>query len=201
MNLLREFTKGIVKENPVLVLMLGLCPALAVTTALENAVAMGAAVIGVLTCSNIIISLLRRWIPKEVRIPCFIVVIASFVTIAELLMKAYLPRETNEALGIFIPLIVVNCVILGRAEAFASKHGIVRSILDGLGIGAGFTLAIALVAFCREVLGNGSIWGIRIAEGLTPVSIMVQAPGAFIILGLLLAFFAWLGQRKRTREA
>jgi H+/Na+-translocating ferredoxin:NAD+ oxidoreductase subunit E len=200
MSALHDFTKGIVKENPALVLMLGLCPTLAVTTSIMNAVAMGAAVIGVLTCSNIIISLIRKLIPKEVRIPCFIVVIASFVTIAELLMKAYMPKDINEALGIFIPLIVVNCIILGRAEAFASKNGVFRSILDGLGMGLGFTLAVALVAACREILGNGSVFGIKIADGLTPISGMIQAPGAFLVLGLLLGFFAWLGQRKRLRE-
>ena len=197
MSRLGEFTKGIVKENPTLVLMLGLCPTLAVTTSLKNALAMGVAVIGVLTCSNVIISLLRRLIPKEVRIPCFIVVIAGFVTMTELLMKAYLSEEINAALGIFIPLIVVNCIILGRAEAFASKHGVVSSALDGLGAGVGFTLAVALVAFIRELLGGGSVWGVPVCEDMMPVAIMVQAPGAFLVLGLLLGFFAWLGQRKR----
>ena len=197
MTKLGEFTKGIVKQNPTLVLMLGLCPTLAVTTSLKNAVAMGAAVIGVLTCSNIIISLMRRFIPKEVRIPCFIVVIASFVTMAELLMRAYLSEQINAALGIFIPLIVVNCIILGRAEAFASKNGVIVSALDGLGAGIGFTLAVALVAIVRELLGNGSIWGVPIAEEMTPAAIMIQAPGAFLVVGLLLGFFAWLGQRKK----
>jgi len=177
--------------------MLGLCPTLAVTTNLKNAVAMGAAVIGVLTCSNIIISLMRRFIPKEIRIPCFIVVIASFVTMAELLMKAYLSEQINAALGIFIPLIVVNCIILGRAEAFASKNGVVASALDGLGAGIGFTLAVALVAMIRELSGNGSIWGVPLTDDMTPVAIMIQAPGAFLVLGLLLGFFAWLGQRKK----
>jgi len=197
MTKLGEFTKGIVKQNPTLVLMLGLCPTLAVTTSLKNALAMGAAVIGVLTCSNIIISLMRRFIPKEVRIPCFIVVIASFVTMAELLMRAYLSEQINAALGIFIPLIVVNCIILGRAEAFASRNGVIVSALDGLGAGIGFTLAVALVAVVRELLGNGSIWGVPIAEEMTPAAIMIQAPGAFLVLGLLLGFFAWLGQRKK----
>ncbi len=198
MNKFGEFTKGIIRENPAFVLMLGLCPALAVTTSVQNALAMGAAVIGVLTSSNIIVSLLRRFIPKEVRIPCFIVVIASFVTIAELTMKAYLPEEINRALGIFIPLIVVNCIILGRAEAFASKNGVVASALDGLGAGLGFTLAIALVAFIRELLGSGSVFGVPVAEGITPVAIMIQAPGAFLVLGLLLGFFAWIKHRRMT---
>ena len=194
-----EFTKGLIKENPIFVLMLGLCPTLAVTTKVLNAVAMGAAVIGVLTCSNIIISLIRKFIPKEIRIPCFIVVIASFVTIAELVMKAYAPEDINRALGIFIPLIVVNCIILGRAEAFASKRGVVASALDGLGAGVGFTLAVALVATVREVLGSGSLFSIKLWEGFTPMSIMIQAPGAFLVLGLLLGFFAWLGMRKSAK--
>ena len=196
MSKLGVFTKGIIKENPTFVLMLGLCPTLAVTTKVQNAIAMGAAVIGVLTCSNVIISAMRKFIPKEIRIPCFIVVIASFVTITELVMKAFAPEEINRALGIFIPLIVVNCIILGRAEAFASKNGIIASALDGLGSGFGFTLAVAVVATVREVLGSGSFWGIPIAEGMTPISIMIQAPGAFLVLGLLLGFFAWLGSRR-----
>ena len=193
-----EFTKGIIKENPIFVLMLGLCPTLAVTTKVQNAVAMGVAVIGVLICSNIIISLIRRFIPKEIRIPCFIVVIASFVTMTELVMKAYAPEEINRALGIFIPLIVVNCIILGRAEAFASKKDIISSALDGLGSGIGFTLAVVLVATVRELLGSGSFWNIPLAEGIAPISIMIQAPGAFLVLGLLLGFFAWLGSRRMT---
>jgi len=201
MSRLGEFTKGIIKENPIFVLMLGLCPTLAVTTKVQNAVAMGAAVIGVLTCSNVIIALIRRFIPKEIRIPCFIVVIASFVTIAELVMKGYAPEEINEALGIFIPLIVVNCIILGRAEAFASKNNVIASALDGLGAGVGFTLAAALVATIREILGNGSFWDVKLAEGITPISIMIQAPGAFLVLGLLMGFFAWLGSMRAGRPS
>jgi len=196
MSKLAVFTKGIIKENPTFVLMLGLCPTLAVTTKVQNAIAMGVAVIGVLTCSNVIISFIRKFIPREIRIPCFIVVIASFVTITELVMKAFAPEEINRALGIFIPLIVVNCIILGRAEAFASKNGIIASALDGLGSGLGFTLAVVVVATVREVLGSGSFWGIPLAEDITPISIMIQAPGAFLVLGLLLGFFAWLGSRR-----
>ena len=201
MSKLGEFTKGIIKENPTFVLMLGLCPTLAVTTQVRNALAMGVAVIGVLTCSNIIISLIRRFIPKEIRIPCFIVVIASFVTMTELLCRAYLPEDINRALGIFIPLIVVNCIILGRAEAFASKNDVVSSALDGLGAGIGFTLAVAVVAVVREVIGAGTFWNIPLAPGFTPVSIMVQAPGAFLVLGLLLGFFAWLSIGRTTSPA
>ena len=196
MTKLGEFTKGILRENPIFVLMLGLCPTLAVTTKVHHALAMAVAVIGVLTCSNIIISLLRRFIPKEVRIPCFIVVIASFVTITELLMKAYMTKEVNNALGIFIPLIVVNCIILGRAEVFASKRDPISSALDGLGAGIGFTLAVTLVATVREVLGSASFLGRPLAPNLTPVSIMAQAPGAFVVLGLLLGFFMWLRTRR-----
>jgi electron transport complex protein RnfE len=196
MNRLRELTKGIIRENPTFVIMLGICPTLAVTTSVKNAVAMGAAVIGVLTCSNFIISLLRNLIPKEVRIPCFIVVAASFVTMTELIMKAYLPAEINRALGIFIPLIVVNCIILGRAEAFASKNDVWASALDGLGSGIGFTLAVTLISIIREISGNGSVAGIPISRGIEPIRIMVQAPGAFLVLGLLLTFFTWLRQRR-----
>jgi len=200
MNRLGELTKGIVKENPIFVLMLGLCPTLAVTTKVQNALAMGVAVIGVLTCSNVIISLIRRLIPKEIRIPCFIVVIASFVTAAELVMKAYAPDEVNKALGIFIPLIVVNCIILGRAEAFASKNGVLASALDGIGVGIGFTLAVALVATIREALGSGSFLGVKLYEGVTPIAILGQAPGAFLVLGLLMGLFAWLGSRRAARS-
>lgn len=194
-----EFTKGLFRDNPTFGLMLGICPTLATTTSVKNALAMGVAVIAVLTCSNVIISLMRRLIPGEIRIPCFIVVIAAFVTMTELLMKAYLPTAIHAALGIFIPLIVVNCIILGRAEAFAASHGARDSALDGLGIGVGFTLAVGLVATVREVLGRGSWWDIPIAADLTPVAIMGQAPGAFLVLGLLLAFFIGLRQWRAAR--
>ena len=196
-SLSREFTKGLFAQNAVFVLAVGLCPTLAVTTALPNAVAMGAAVIFVLTCSNVLIALLRRLIPAEVRIPCFIVIIGSFVTMVEIFFKGKLSPEVNASLGIFIPLIVVNCIILYRAEAFASKRPVVRSLLDGLGIGVGFTLAICLVAGIREVLGSGTIWGypwvpVSWPVRYVPASILIQAPGAFLVLGLLLGFFNWL---------
>ena len=181
----------------------GLCPTLAVTTGLKNALAMGVAVIAVLTCSNAIISLLRHIIPREVRIPCFIVIIASFVTMVEIVFKAYLPSEISAALGIFIPLIVVNCIILHRAESFAYKNNAAHSVLDGLGAGMGFTLAICLVAVVREVLGSGTLWGYPWMPTSSPVeyvpaSILIQAPGAFLVLGLLLAGFNWL---KGSRSA
>lgn len=193
---LGEFTRGVFKDNPTFGLMLGICPTLATTTEVKNALAMGVAVIAVLTCSNVIISMIRNVIPNEIRIPCYIVVIAAFVTMTELLMKAYMPPEVNRALGIFIPLIVVNCIILGRAEAYANKNPVMNSALDGLGIGVGFTLAVALISTIREVLGSGSWFGIKLAAGMTPISIMVQAPGAFLVLGLLMGFFIWLRQRR-----
>ncbi len=199
-TLRREFTKGLIEQNAIFVLAVGLCPTLAVTTGLKNAVAMGAAVIVVLTCSNTIIALLRRLIPREVRIPCFIVIVASFVTMIEILFKAMLPPSINMALGIFLPLIVVNCIILHRAESFAYKNGVLRSILDGLGTGLGFALAICLVATIRETLGEGTLWGYSWMPGWSPVryvpaSILIQAPGAFLVLGLLLGGYNWLHNR------
>ena len=196
-----EFTKGLFEQNAFFILAVGLCPTLAVTTALQNAVAMGVAVIFVLFCSNTLIALLRNVIPREVRIPCFIVIIGSFVTMVEIIFKGKLPPEINASLGIFIPLIVVNCIILYRAESFAHKNGVVRSMLDGLGIGLGFTLAICLVAAIREILGSGTIWGYPWVPTswsfrYVPASILIQAPGAFLVLGLLLGFFNWWRGRK-----
>ena len=191
-----EFSKGIIAENPIFVLLVGLCPVLATSTSVNNAFAMGLAATTVLICSNLFISLIRRFIPKEVRIPCFIVVIASFVTMVELAMRALFKPEVSDALGIFIPLIVVNCIILYRAEAFAYKHGIVRSVLDACGIGIGFTLALMVVAVIREVLGAGTIWGLPIASGYEPASVLIMAPGAFLVLGLLLGFFNWIKLRR-----
>ncbi len=184
-NLTREFSKGLFKENPVLGIVLGLCPALAVSTSLENAVGMGLAATFVLLCSNTIISSMRNFVPPRIRIPCFIVVIASFVTIVELIMAAYFPLLAKK-LGIFVPLIVVNCIIMGRAEAFASKNKILPSILDGLGMGAGFTLALAMVAALRELTGSGEILGFQILKNIPPLTVMVLAPGALLTLGLLI---------------
>jgi len=191
---------GIVKNNPVFVLGLGLCPTLAVTTKAKNGLAMGLAASAVLIASNVIISLVRRFIPAQVRIPCFIVIIASFVTMVELVIKATSPT-LNDQLGIFIPLIVVNCIILGRAEGFASRNGVIPSIADGAGIGLGFTLALLLLGSTREILGNGTFWDIKIARGFEPASIMIQAPGAFLALGLYLGLFRWLGMRRARRFA
>jgi len=186
MSVVSEFSKGIIKENPLFRIVLGTCPALAVTTMAINGVAMGIAVIGVLAGSNVIISLIRRITPAQIRIPIFIVVIASFVTITDLIMAAYF-YELHKVLGLFIPLIVVNCIILGRAEAFASKNNVILSLADGLGMGLGYTLALIIMGSVREVLGNGTIFGVHVfSGGFEPALIMLLPPGAFLALGLLL---------------
>lgn len=195
-----ELIKGLYKENPVFRLALGLCPALAVSTSVENSLGMGAAATFVLLGSNITISLIRKLIPAKVRIPCFIVVIASFVTIVELVMGAYLP-ELAKSLGIFIPLIVVNCIILGRAEAFASKNGVGRSMLDGIGMGLGFTFALVLIGAIREILGDGKLFGYMVfGPNFQPVVLMILAPGAFITMGLLMGYFNLLDERQKKKK-
>ena len=187
---------GIIDENPTVRLVLGMGPTLAVTTAVSNALGMGAAATFVLICSNMVIALLRNFIPAKVRIPAYVVIIAAFVTIVQLLMKAFLPA-LDSALGIFIPLIVVNCIILGRAEAFASKNQVVPSILDGLGMGIGFTLALTLIATIREILGNGTFLGISLfGPDYPPALIMILAPGGFITLGLLLGLINKIMKKK-----
>ena len=186
-RLLKEFSKGIFSENPIFVIVLGLCPALAVSVSLENALGMGIAASFVLVCSNFIISGIRNIVPSRIRIPCFIVVIASFVTIVELLMAAFSPQLAKQ-LGIFVPLIVVNCIILGRAESFASKNRILPSILDGLGMGLGFTLALSSVAIIREFLGSGKVLGYSVFNGFPPATIMILPPGALLTLGILIGF-------------
>lgn len=179
------FVNGLLKENPTFVLFLGMCPTLAVTTAAINGLGMGLSTMAVLVCSNIFISLLRRFIPEKVRIAAYVVIIASFVTIVEMLMKAYTP-SLSSALGIYIPLIVVNCIILGRAEAFASKNGPLASAVDGLGMGLGFTLALFLIGSVREILGAGSWLGIKLfGESFSPMTIMILPPGAFLTLALI----------------
>lgn len=181
------FINGIINENPTFRLVLGMCPTIAVTTSLTNAVGMGAAATFVLICSNILISALRNFIPDKVRIPCYIVVIAMFVTVVQMLLKGFLPA-LDQSLGIFIPLIVVNCIILGRAEAFAGKNSIKASAIDGVGMGVGFTLALMMIAFVRELLGSGSLFGTQVfPEGYQGALIFVLAPGGFMVLGLLLA--------------
>lgn len=180
-------TKGLLKENPVLRLVLGTCPTLAVTTLAINGVGMGIAATFVLVCSNIAISALRKIIPDKVRIPAYISVIAGFVTIVQMLVKAYFP-DLDAALGVFLPLIVVNCIILGRAEAFASKNNIIDSALDGLGMGLGFTLTLLLMGSIREFFGAGTLFGIAITKNLfEPMAILVRSPGGFFVFGILMA--------------
>jgi electron transport complex protein RnfE len=181
-----EFIKGFWSENPIFRLVLGLCPTLAVTTSAENGLGMGLASTFVLVCSNIVISSIRKFIPKKVRIPAFIVTIATFVTIVDLVMNGYF-HALHKSLGLFIPLIVVNCVILGRAEAFASKNPLWVSLIDGIGMGLGFTISLIVIGAIREVLGNGTIFNISIfGEGYLPLLLMILPPGAFIVLGVLL---------------
>ncbi len=190
------FTKGVWSENPVLKMLLGMCPTLAVTTSAENGLGMGLASLVVLTMSNIAISLLRNVIPQKLRIPAFIVVIATFVTIVDMVLHAYVPG-LHKALGIFIPLIVVNCVILGRAEAFASKNNILYSALDGFSMGLGFALSLTMLGSIREIFGNGTIFGAALMPGsFSPIIIMILPPGAFITLGLMLASVNYLNERK-----
>lgn len=185
MNQVQNFTKGFFKENPVFVLLLGMCPTLGVTTSAINGLGMGLATTFVLVMANIVVSLVRDFIPDKVRIPSFIVIIASFVTIVELLMQAYTPA-LFESLGIFIPLIVVNCIVLGRAEAFASKNNLWSSLVDGAGMGLGFALALMILGAVRELLGSGAVFGVGLLKG-DLMLVFVLAPGAFIALGYLIA--------------
>ena len=193
MSKLQIITKGILKENPTFVLILGMCPTLGVTSSAINGMGMGVATMAVLIMSNIVISLIKNLIPGKVRIPAFIVVVASFVTIIEMLMQAYVP-SLYASLGVFIPLIVVNCIILGRAEAFASKNSVVDSALDGIGIGLGFTLSLTVIGAVREVLGAGSIFGYTFADGVMPL-LFILAPGGFIVLGYLMVLFNKVAKR------
>ena len=193
MGKLQLITRGILKENPTFALILGMCPTLGVTSTAINGMGMGVATMAVLILSNMAISLIKNLIPSKVRIPAFIVVIASFVTIIGMLIKAYLPA-LDASLGVFIPLIVVNCIILGRAEAFASKNGIVDSALDGVGIGLGFTLSLTAVGAVREVLGSGSIFGYTCAPDVMPL-LFILAPGGFLVLGYLMVLFNKVAKR------
>ena len=187
---------GLVKENPTFVMMIGMCPTLAVTTSLINGVGMGLTTTVILTLSNLMIAALRRFIPDGVRMPAYIGVVASFVTIVEFLLQAYIP-SLNDALGIYIPLIVVNCIILGRAEAYAGKNPVLPSIFDGLGMGLGFTIGLLSIGAFRELLGSGTLCGFRIMpEAYEPVNIFIMAPGAFFVLALLVAFLNKMRSRK-----
>lgn len=185
MNQMQNFTKGFIKNNPVLVLLLGMCPTLGVTTSAINGLGMGLATTFVLVMANVVISLMKNIIPDKVRIPSFIVVIASFVTIVDLVMAGYAPA-LHEQLGLFIPLIVVNCIVLGRAEAFASKNDVFSSMIDGLGMGLGFAFALTLLGGIREILGSGALFGMKFIQG-DAILVFVLAPGAFIALGYLIA--------------
>ena len=193
MGKLQLITRGILKENPTFALILGMCPTLGVTSTAINGMGMGVATMAVLILSNMAISLIKNFIPSKVRIPAFIVVIASFVTIIEMLMKAYIPA-LYASLGVFIPLIVVNCIILGRAEAFASKNGVIDSALDGVGIGLGFTLSLTAIGAVREVLGSGAIFGVTIAADVMPL-LFILAPGGFLVLGYLMVVFNKIAKR------
>lgn len=202
MSLRKEFTKGIYKENPVFRLALGMCPFLAVTSSVENALGMGAASGFVLLCSNFLVSLLRNVIPSKVRIPCYIVIIATFVTLVDLVMNAYLPA-LHGSLGIFIPLIVVNCIILGRAEGFSNRNTVPAALADGLGMGLGFTFAMVVMATFRELLGNGTWLGINLlGESFSnqPVLIAILAPGAFILMGFIMGGFNVMENRRKGGE-
>ena len=193
MSKLQLITKGILKENPTFVLILGMCPTLGVTSTAINGMGMGVATMAVLILSNMAISLIKNLIPSKVRIPAFIVVIASFVTIIEMLMKAYIPA-LYASLGVFIPLIVVNCIILGRAEAFASKNGVVDSALDGVGIGLGFTFSLTAIGAAREILGSGALFGATFAPDVMPL-LFILAPGGFLVLGYLMVVFNKIAKR------
>lgn len=200
MKLKSVFLNGIITENPTFRLVLGMCPTLAITTAALNGVSMGLATTFVLACSNLAISLLRKAIPERIRIPAFVIIIATFVTVLQMLIKAFLPA-IDSTLGIYIPLIVVNCIIFARAESFAFKHAPLASLVDGLGMGAGFTLAITLLAAIRELIGNGSLFGEQVmAAGYRPMAIITQAPGGFVMLGLLLAVANSIMNRQKKGE-
>jgi electron transport complex protein RnfE len=188
-NQTQNFLKGIVKENPIFVMLLGMCPTLGVTSSASNGLGMGVATMFVLIMSNIVVSLVKNQIPSKVRIPAFIIIIASFVTIVEMILEAFVPF-LYEQLGIFIPLIVVNCIILGRAEAFASKNNALSSLIDGLGMGLGFTLALTILGATREILGNGSLFGLKfVAENANTFILFILPPGAFIALAYLTVLF------------
>ena len=197
---LERLYNGIIKENPALILLLGMCPTLAVSTRAMNGIGMGLSTTAVLILSNLVISLLRKVIPNAVRLPAYIVVVASLVTVTELLIEAYLP-SVYESLGIFIPLIVVNCIILGRAEAYANKATPGLAVMDGVGMGIGFTLALTLAGLIREFLGNGTAFGARVLpESMEPIGIFVQPPGAFLVIALIIAVMNAIGIHTRQRQ-
>lgn len=190
-----ELRRGIITENPILVLMLGLCPSLAISTSVRNGLGMGLAVLFVLTCSNIIISLVRQAIPEKVRIPSYIVIIATFVSMVQLILKAYLPVLNNH-LGIFVPLIVVNCIVLGRAEVFASKQNVYRSMIDGIVMGLGFTVSLCVLSFIREILGSNTLFGLKIFPHYSPMVVFSMAPGGFFTIALVIIIVRYYFKKK-----
>lgn len=195
---LRTFTAGLIRENPTFSQVLGLCPTLATSTSAENALGMGVATLGVLVLSNVFISAIRKLIPNEVRIPAYVAVIASFVTIVNLLMHGY-TYQLWTSLGLYIPLIVVNCIIMGRAEAFASKNGILKSLIDGFGMGFGFIASISLLGITRELLSNGTVFGIQIWSKDYSIFVMALPAGAFLVIGFYMALFRYIGTRKNSK--
>ena len=195
--MIKTIKNGIIKENPTFIQLLGMCPTLAVTTSLANGIGMGLSVTFVLTLSNMLVSMLRKMIPQKIRIAAYVVIIATFVTVVDLILKAYIPA-LSQSLGLFIPLIVVNCIILARAEAFASKNGVMKSAADGIGMGLGFTIALSIISAIREILGNGTILGMSV--GITsPATIMLLPPGGFLTMGLLLGIINVIKNRKGER--
>ncbi len=193
--MLKELTKGIVKENPLFVQLIGVCPSLATTSSMTNALGMGAAFTFVLIGSNIVIAAIRKFVPDQVHIPCYIVVIASFVTILEMIMNAYVPA-LYAALGVFVPLIVVNCIVLGRAEAFAHDHGVLDSLEDAIGMGIGYSIALTAISFCRELIGSGKLFGnVVLGSFYTPVLLFIMPAGAFITMGFVFTLVNYLRQR------
>lgn len=200
MSNLKELTKGLLRENPIFVQFLGMCATLAVSTTVVNGIGMGLSTTVVLVASNIIISLIRNFIPNKVRIAAYIIIIAGCVTAVEMALKAFVP-EISKSLGIFIPLIVVNCIILGRAEAFASKNSVLKSALDGIGMGLGFTLALCILGTIREILGNGTFLGIHLfGEGFQPATILILPPGAFLVFGIVLAIINIIASKGKKEE-
>ena len=200
-SLTEVFTAGFIKENPVLRLVIGTCPTLAVTTMASNGVGMGLAATAVLVCSNAVISALRRFIPDKIHIPVYITIIAAFVSVVQMIVQAYAPA-LDAALGVYLPLIVVNCIILGRAEGFAGKNKVLPSILDGLGMGFGFTIALICMGSIREILGSGTWFGMQVLpKAIDPMLIMILAPGGFFVFGMLMACANWLAARKGKKPA
>ena len=197
---LERIYNGVIKENPILILMLGMCPTLAVSTQAMNGIGMGLSTTAVLIFSNLVISALRKVIPDQVRLPAYIVIVASFVTVTELLIQAFLPT-VYAALGIYIPLIVVNCIILGRAEAYANKHSVGLSVMDGLGMGIGFTIALTLAGALRELLGSGTVFGLQVLpETVEPIGLFIQPPGAFLVIALFIIIMNAIGIKTRQRK-